>query len=335
LHVLTGSVLFLAICAPWFVLVSLRNPEFAWFFFVHEHFLRYTTTIHRRVEPWYYFIPLFIAGALPWLLVMMDAAWRSWSAEARASFQVKRFLLIWCVFVFAFFSVSGSKLPSYILPLFPALALLTGWRLSRISGTSLAWQMAPMLLLGAAALIALPFAHSSGDTPVALINNYKPWLAAAALVGLAATLVCIRLARQNRIGPAVAVAGFGGLIAIQLAITGHEALSPSMSAAATQTWSFSVRFQASATSTPTRARDTPSSVACRSAPKSRRRGRLVTTSTAAASTRAANICWRRSRSRPRRSRASRPASACGWSPHRNARPSTFSNGCAPTVMAPR
>ena len=52
LHIASGSLLFLAIAAPWFVLVSLRNPEFAWFFFVHEHFLRFTTKIHQRDEPW-------------------------------------------------------------------------------------------------------------------------------------------------------------------------------------------------------------------------------------------------------------------------------------------
>ena len=230
LHVITGFVLFLGICVPWFILVSLRNPEFAWFFFVHEHFLRYTTTIHQRVEPWYYFIPLFIAGALPWLVVMLDAWWRGALPQPRAAFHERRFLVIWCAFVFVFFSVSGSKLPPYILPLFPALALLTGWRLSTISGRTLAWQIAPMAVLAAGALLALPFVHASGDTPAALISNFKPWLAAAALIALGATLLVMRLARRDRVGSAIAVAGFGALISAQLAITGHEALSPSMSA---------------------------------------------------------------------------------------------------------
>jgi 4-amino-4-deoxy-L-arabinose transferase-like glycosyltransferase len=230
LHLLTGFILFMAVCAPWFVLVSLRNPEFAWFFFVHEHFLRFTTTIHQRVEPWYYFIPLFIAGGLPWLVVMLDATWRSVLPEPRARFHVRRFLLIWCVFVFVFFSVSGSKLPPYILPLFPALALLTGWRLTTIPDRALAWQLAPMAAIAGAALLALPFVHASGDTPPELIRDFKFWLAAAALVGLGATLWAMRLARAARVGWAVAVAGFGGLIAFQLALTGHDALSPSMSA---------------------------------------------------------------------------------------------------------
>ena len=51
LHLVSGGVLFLAITAPWFVAVSLANPEFAWFFFVHEHFQRFTSTIHARYQP--------------------------------------------------------------------------------------------------------------------------------------------------------------------------------------------------------------------------------------------------------------------------------------------
>ncbi len=230
LHLITGLILFFAICAPWFVLVSLRNPEFPWFFFIHEHFLRFTTKIHQRVEPWFYFIPLFIAGSLPWLVVMVDALWRGALSEARAAFHPRRFLLIWCVFVFAFFSASGSKLPPYILPLFPAAALLTGWRLTSISGKALAWMIAPMALVGAAGLLALPFVHGSGDTPVELIGNYKLWLAGAALVGLGAAIGGMRLARRERIGAAVALVGFGALVSFQLALTGHESLSPSMSA---------------------------------------------------------------------------------------------------------
>jgi len=129
-----------------------------------------------------------------------------------------------------FFSVSGSKLPSYILPLFPALALLTGWRLTSVSGKALAWQVAPMAVLSGGALLALPFVRGSGDTPPDLIFNFKFWLAAAAAIGLAATLLAMRLARGGRIGTAVVLTGFGGLIAFQLVLTGHDALSPSMSA---------------------------------------------------------------------------------------------------------
>ena len=230
LHLGTGVLLFFALAAPWFVLVSLRNPEFPWFFFVHEHLLRYTTQIHQRVEPWYYYVPMLIAGALPWTVVMADAVRRGWSAEPDRIFQARRFLLLWCGFVLAFFSASGSKLPPYILPLFPALALLCAGHLTTLPGRALGWQLAPMAVLTAAALVALPFVHTSGDTPVALIERYKPWLAAAALVGLVTAVWSVLLSFSRRVPAAVLTAGAGALLALQLMITGYESLSPSLSA---------------------------------------------------------------------------------------------------------
>ena len=230
LHLISGSLLFLAITAPWFVLVSMRNPEFAWFFFIHEHLLRYTTTIHHRVESWYYFLPLLIAGGLPWTFVMADAAWRGWKPQPGDKFQVRRFLLIWCALVFLFFSASGSKLPSYILPLLPAAALLTGWRLTTIKGPTLAWHLAPFTLLGAGALLALPFINRSGDTPVGLIQEFKPWIAAAALLIVAGAAYAAWTSRRGNVPRAVLVTGLAGLISIQLIVTGHESLSPSTSA---------------------------------------------------------------------------------------------------------
>ncbi len=230
LHPVTGLLLFLAITAPWFVIVSMRNPEFAWFFFVHEHFLRYTTTIHQRVEPWYYFLPLLIVGWLPWTAVMADAIWHAWKPEPGSKFQPRRLLLIWSGFVLLFFSASGSKLPSYIVPLFPAAALLTGWRLASIPGERLAWQIVPMSLLGLGGLLALPFIRTSGDTPVELIQAFKPWIAAAALIALVGAGYAAWAARRGDVPRAVLVTGLAGLVATQLIVTGHESLSPSMSA---------------------------------------------------------------------------------------------------------
>ena len=230
LHPVAGLTLFLLIAAPWFLLVSVRNPEFAWFFFVHEHWMRYTTTIHHRIEPWWYFVPMLAAGALPWTLVMADACWRAWKQEPGVRFQVRRFLLVWCAFVFAFFSVSGSKMPSYILPLFPAAALLTGWRLTTMRGTTLAWQIAPMIPLAAAALVALPLVKTSGDTPLEVIEAYKRWIAAAAVLAVAAAAYAVWIARRGKLPRAIVVIGLSGLVGAQLIVSGHETVSGSMSA---------------------------------------------------------------------------------------------------------
>jgi len=232
-HWITGSLLFMAIALPWFAIVWIRNPEFAWFFFVHEHLLRFIATTHQHVEPWHYFVPVLIAGLLPWTAVVADAAWGAWKAEPAATFQVRRFLLIWGGFVLLFFSASGSKLPSYILPMFPAAALVAGWRLTSMSGTRLAYEIAPVGLLGLAGLLALPFIKTSGDTPVELIQAFKPWIGIAASIAVVAAAYAAWTSRRGDVARAVAISGLAGLFVTQLVITGHEALSPSTSAYAT------------------------------------------------------------------------------------------------------
>ena len=77
LHLTSGGLLFFAICAPWFIAVSVVNPEFPQFFFIHEHLQRYTTTIHQRYQPWYYFIPIVLLGILPWLVTLFAAVIRA------------------------------------------------------------------------------------------------------------------------------------------------------------------------------------------------------------------------------------------------------------------
>ncbi len=149
LHAVPGVALYLLLAAPWFVLVSNQNPEFARFFFIHEHFERFLTEGHKRTGGWYYFIPWFVIGLLPWLLVWAWTLRRSWSEGAPVAangFSWERFCVVWAAFVFVFFSISGSKLPSYILPMFPALALVLGFELTRLSTRVLAAIALPMAI---------------------------------------------------------------------------------------------------------------------------------------------------------------------------------------------
>ena len=62
-----GLTLLLVITAPWFIAVSIANPEFAHFFFIHEHLQRFLTKVHHRYEPMWYFIPILMIGIMPWL----------------------------------------------------------------------------------------------------------------------------------------------------------------------------------------------------------------------------------------------------------------------------
>jgi 4-amino-4-deoxy-L-arabinose transferase-like glycosyltransferase len=133
MHLGAGGFLFLAIAVPWHVLAAQRNAEWAHFYFVREHWERFTTTTHSRVAPLWFFLPVILAGLFPWIGFLVSAV-----REALAGGWARRrenadawFLVTWVAFVFLFFSKSQSKLIPYILPVFPPLAVLIGAWLAR------------------------------------------------------------------------------------------------------------------------------------------------------------------------------------------------------------
>jgi 4-amino-4-deoxy-L-arabinose transferase-like glycosyltransferase len=125
LHIGVGLVLFLLIAAPWLVLIQHRLPQFFDFFIVREHFKRFATLVEDRYQPWWFFLEVLVVGSLPWLVPMLRALATGWRAGPPAErFDTRRLLWVWSIVVLVFFSLSDSKLIPYILPMFPALALL-------------------------------------------------------------------------------------------------------------------------------------------------------------------------------------------------------------------
>ena len=122
-----GMILFLLISCPWIILVQKANKDFLWFFFIQEHFLRYTTTLHGRNHPIWFYVPIVVFGTLPWSAFLWKALREG--AEKRVPLfraEEKHFLLIWIFFIFIFFSFSSSKLIPYIAPLFIPIAVIFG-----------------------------------------------------------------------------------------------------------------------------------------------------------------------------------------------------------------
>jgi 4-amino-4-deoxy-L-arabinose transferase-like glycosyltransferase len=122
----TGIPLFLLVCAPWFVLVSLRNPGFLNFFFIHEHFERFLTNSHHRYQPPWFYLVVLAGSMLPWSFFIPSALLRSWRERKESEGEAQLFLLLWTAVILLFFSLSHSKLVPYILPAYPAIALLIG-----------------------------------------------------------------------------------------------------------------------------------------------------------------------------------------------------------------
>jgi 4-amino-4-deoxy-L-arabinose transferase-like glycosyltransferase len=246
LHVFSGLVLFLALTAPWFVAVSQANGEFLSFFFVHEHLQRFLTEEHQRAGSWYYFLPLAAAGSLPWLPILAYGAPRAWreAAQQPPGFSWQRLALVWAAFVLLFFSASGSKLPSYILPMFAPLALLTGWLLQRLEARTLFRLTFPGAVL-MCAIAAAAFAGygriveglADGPQPVGVLLAFGPWVKGALAFAAAGTVAATFAFRRAATVPAlrywgVAALALSTLGSVDLAVAGFDTFSVTRSTSA-------------------------------------------------------------------------------------------------------
>lgn len=234
LHLASGLALYLLLTVPWFYRVAAANPEFLNFFFVHEHFQRFLSNTHRREGSLWYFVPLFAAGILPWVTMLLFGTRRAWREGVgnAIGFSWQRFALVWAGFVFVFFSASGSKLSSYILPMFPPLALVTGWLLLRTDLERLARLTLPLTIAASAAAIAAIAAypamaiHFADDRqPMATLLAFRPWLSMA-LVAMAAgglfALASFHAANERGRFAGIAALALSTLLATQLIVAGLD-----------------------------------------------------------------------------------------------------------------
>ncbi|CDF86047.1 Undecaprenyl phosphate-alpha-4-amino-4-deoxy-L-arabinose arabinosyl transferase 2 [Pseudomonas knackmussii B13] len=106
---------------PWGLAIYAREPDFWNFFFWHEHIRRFAGEDAQHSRPFWFFVPLLFASALPWALLIPSAFARGW-AQRRQPHAV--FLLLWFAMPFLFFSLAKGKLPTYTMPCFAPLALL-------------------------------------------------------------------------------------------------------------------------------------------------------------------------------------------------------------------
>jgi 4-amino-4-deoxy-L-arabinose transferase-like glycosyltransferase len=235
LNIRWGLALFIALAAPWFVLAARANREFLWFFFVREHFQRYLTPIEQRTEPWWFFIPVLAVGVLPWLIPALRALSTGWQSDApRGTFNARRVLWIWSVFVLVFFSLSDSKLIPYILPAIPTLALLCAE--PRAGAGNLA-QARGSLLAGAAftflfGIGVCGYASALWSSPrdLGLVLALRPALLAMSALLLAAALIAGLLVRLRRSLAALAALCAAWFVATALLTAGAVAAQSFFSA---------------------------------------------------------------------------------------------------------
>jgi 4-amino-4-deoxy-L-arabinose transferase-like glycosyltransferase len=175
---------FCAVALPWYLLCARRNPEFLHVFIFQHNFERYLTPLFQHQQPFWFFAPITILALLPWSAFLIAAAqearrlWREKSWKNSPGF----FVACWAVFPIVFFSFSQSKLPSYVLPAVPALALIAATSANRAFQRSRA--NAIILSAGIAAtwiVLAAIFLHATHKLPFAEMTGSVPFLAETAL----------------------------------------------------------------------------------------------------------------------------------------------------------
>ena len=229
-----GLLMLVAVAGPWFVLVSLRNPGFAEFFFIHEHFARYLTQVHHRLGPWWYYLPLLLVGMLPWTSALPWLLRRGKTIVAASETRAARMLTTWCGFTLVFFSLSSSKLPAYILPMFPALALLVTLQLRTASEAVLRWHLLIPVLGWVLLLLASTelYRFASTETPLAALEPLGSALRVGALLFLVGAVAAFWFLGRRSITAAVLSVALGHFAAMTVAMQGYDALGQVKSSAA-------------------------------------------------------------------------------------------------------
>ncbi|MGK7897291.1 MAG: ArnT family glycosyltransferase [Xenococcus sp. (in: cyanobacteria)] len=131
MNLLLGTIIFLVISVPWYILVFLENGQvYLDSFFGKHNFQRFTDVVNGHDAPWYFYIFVVLGFFAPWSVYLPWAihrlSWwrRTWWLRQPRHNHLGIFAFFWVSCIFLFFSISVTKLPSYVLPLIPAASIL-------------------------------------------------------------------------------------------------------------------------------------------------------------------------------------------------------------------
>lgn len=218
IHLLGALFLFLLVSGPWYIWVGVET-KFQWhkgFFFTHN-LGRFSTPMENHSGPWFYYLLVIAIGSAPWsafigmtiLNAKKELLSNELSTQATIDRSAIRLLATWIAVVLVFFSISSTKLPNYILPLYPAIAILT-------SRAMLAWKNEPhtypnwlpktgmviLVFVGIITSIAMILVSTQAD--ISWIKGRKiPRLEQMAFIGfipvICGTFALVLAAKKNRI----------------------------------------------------------------------------------------------------------------------------------------
>ncbi|SMB92874.1 glycosyl transferase family 39 [Hymenobacter roseosalivarius DSM 11622] len=215
-HHALGLGLFLIVGLSWYLYLIAENPAFVrYFLFEHtvERFANADT--FKRAKPWWFYLVLAPATSLPWSVALVVQAVRvRWAAVPQLWRNV---LIFWVLVPMGFFSLSGSKLLLYVLPIFPGVALLTVYYLGRCTEAALfRWYVGIVaffgLLLGV--LCLAPVLAGALNLPFTL----RPLTAAVPAAGVIVLVIVLTLWEQVRIAPRLLAATVMFTVTLLLAV---------------------------------------------------------------------------------------------------------------------
>lgn len=125
-----GIAVLFVVVAPWYLLVERANPGYLEYFFLRQHLATFlgeaSTYVGRHPEPWYFYLPYLVVGLFPWSFLLPQSVVSGLQKARGPERAFTIVFVIWAGAMLLFFSAASSKLATYILPMFPAAALLIG-----------------------------------------------------------------------------------------------------------------------------------------------------------------------------------------------------------------
>ena len=220
---LIGLALALAIVLPWYVAMVVQHGRaFTDFALGHEVVERMLSEASFGAPPrgFFYYFKIWPGDAAPWSALFVASigwiAWR-WASLDRAPRQAVVFASAWFIAVFLVFSMSRSKVPHYVLPAYPAAALLIGLFVDRLADTrdDALWWGVPMAVVASASIVAAAATGLFLDV-LAPGDTIVKWLVPGVFgIGAAAMGVAIW---KRKLVPAVYA--LSGMLAAVFALTG-------------------------------------------------------------------------------------------------------------------
>lgn len=192
-------------CLPWYAACYWANGQaFIDEFIVRHHFERFVSSSLQHVQPWWFYLPVLALFLLPWTPLALSLRW-----ETVAAGTSRRFLACWALGPLLLFSVAVNKLPGYILPSLPPLAILL----------AIQWKTKasrPLLVAAGSTLLLVPLAGTL--LPAALADGIRrAWagldsasIVAGAAAGIAAfalaSIVALKTSRERALPAVCAIA---------------------------------------------------------------------------------------------------------------------------------